>query len=156
MAELLKYWVSGSVLGMAAALGWVASCGTHTPVPPTGPHTGRDEPLQVREPPPEPVRVERLGRKPQPDAVWIDGYWHWTGRRWVWRPGVWTSPLAGAHYAPPALVRIPVPVYAEDAGTERVLRGYGMTLMYLPGHWHLADGGIAPIIPLQSPDGGRR
>jgi len=100
--------------------------------------------VEVRTLPPEPTRVEHLPPRPSEDAVWIDGRWSWAGRRWVWIPGSWEVPPGGGYYAPPAIVRIPVPVY-EDGGTEKVLRGYGMTLMFIPGHWHLADGGIAPV-----------
>lgn len=154
MAQLLTRCIAAGLGAALAAGGVMAACRAVTPVPPSGPHTAIDEPQEVRTPPPEPVRVEVLGERPAPDAVWVDGYWHWTGRRWVWRPGVWTRRPAGAYYAPSALVRMPVPVYESDAGTERTLRGYGMTLLYLPGHWHLADGGVAPVQPLQPPDAG--
>lgn len=136
-------WLTGwlGVLGVA--------CSAATPVPRTGPHTDVDEPVEVRNPPPEPVRVESVGDAPEPEAVWVDGYWHWAGRRWVWLGGMWTVPPAGAYYAPPTVVRLPVPVY-EDGEVEgpRRLRGYGMTLLYLPGHWHLVDGSVAPVEPL--------
>ena len=112
--------------------------------------------MQVPKPPPEPVRVEFIGDQPEAGTVWIDGHWHWSARRWVWRPGTWAWPPSEGYYAPPALVRIPVPVYEGDAGTNRTLRGYGMTLMYLPGHFHVPDGGIVEVDPIGGGDGGER
>lgn len=126
-------------------LALVASCGAQTPTPPIGPHTSLDRPVEVRSAP-ESVRVEELPPQPSPESVWVDGQWRWVGRRWQWQPGQWTIAPPGAYLARPVLVRLPVAVYAEaDAGTTQTLIGYGMRLMYIEGHWHLADGGIAEI-----------
>ena len=154
MAQLLIRCLAAGMGSVLVAGTVMMACQKVTPTPRTGPHTAVDEPQEVRTAPPEPVRVEVLSEPPSADAVWIDGYWHWSGRRWVWRPGVWTHAPPGAYYAPPALVRMPVPVYDSDGGTERTLRGYGMTLLYIPGHWHLADGGIGPVEPIATPDAG--
>lgn len=29
---------------------------------------------------------------PPPGAVWVPGFWHWDGFRWVWVPGRWAFP----------------------------------------------------------------
>jgi hypothetical protein len=42
---------------------------------------------------------------------------------------------AGAWYARPVLVRIPIGVYDEsDGGTGSTLKGYSLKLMFIPGH----------------------
>ena len=90
--------------------------------------------------------MEVLPPQPSDESVWVDGRWHWAGRRWVWVPGTWEIPPPGSYYAPPAIVRIPVPVYGtDDGGGRQVVKGYGMTLMFIPGHWHLEDGGITAV-----------
>lgn len=133
---------------MAASLvAQAAGCGPLTPVPPLGPHAEQgDSFLQVPRMP-GPVRMEKLEPAPRDGAVWIDGYWNWSGRRWVWRPGVWALRPTGAYYAAPEIVRLPVPVYAHT-GKDRHLRGYDMALLYRPGHWHLPDGSIVPVTPI--------
>ncbi|MCU0691242.1 MAG: hypothetical protein MUF54_07570 [Polyangiaceae bacterium] len=126
---------------LALVLAGLGGCGPVTRVPKMGPHTAADSAVEVRQLPPEPVRVEQLPPQPTEQSVWVDGFWHWTGRRWDWVDGGWEVPPEGAYYAPSRIVRIPVAVYGDaDDGGARVLRGYGMTLMYLPGHWHLPDG----------------
>ena len=154
MARVLTRWLLGIVAGAASAAGAVAACSAVTPVPVTGSHADEGDSFLRVTKPPEPVRIEVIGPRPSKAAVWIDGYWHWSGRRWVWRDGVWTVPPEGAYYAPPEIVRLPVPVYG-DAGTERQLRGYGMALLYRPGHWHMPDGKIAPVEPFGTSDAGR-
>jgi hypothetical protein len=153
MARVLTSWLPVAV-GLGAWVAGVVSCATATPEPVTGSHSGtRDSFLRVPKPP-EPVRIEVLSPQPDERAVWIDGYWHWSGRRWVWRDGVWTIPPEGAYYAPPEFTRRPIEVY-DDGGSERQIRGYSMELLYRPGHWHLADGGIAPVRPYEPRDAGR-
>ena len=69
--------------------------------------TERQGPAQVYQPPappveeviveaPPPVQVEEL--RPAPPfqgAVWIPGYWHWSGVRHVWAAGRWSPRPAG-------------------------------------------------------------
>jgi len=58
--------------------------------PPAGPE------VTVETAPPPP-RVEV--RPPQPPgAVWIPGYWQWSGRRHVWVGGRWSAPKAGMRW----------------------------------------------------------
>ena len=43
-------------------------------------------------PPPPPRVVHVVEVAPEPDYVWIDGYWHPVGHRYVWHEGYWTRP----------------------------------------------------------------
>lgn len=132
--------------GLAAAFGgaglallWAGSCAPSTPVPPVGPHTSADTPVIVSTMP-DTVHIETVPPSPGGGAVWVDGSWKWVGRRWVWQDGSWQRAPAGAYYARPSLVRLPVPVFDEaDGGGQPI--GYGMQLLFIPGHWHLPDGG---------------
>ena len=45
----------------------------------------------VREAPPPPV-VERRPSPPSRGYIWIDGYWHWGGHKYVWERGHWARP----------------------------------------------------------------
>ena len=55
--------------------------------------------------PPPPARVEFMEAPPSNDAVWINGEWLWSGRRWSWRRGAWVVPPTRAAYARRVLVR---------------------------------------------------
>jgi hypothetical protein len=48
----------------------------------------------VREAPPPGV-VERRPTPPGQGLIWIEGYWHWDGQRYVWRSGHWAVPPRG-------------------------------------------------------------
>lgn len=55
---------------------------------------------------PPPARVEMVPKRPADrGAVWIDGEWNWTGRRWAWQYGRWVVPPPGATYSQWATVR---------------------------------------------------
>jgi hypothetical protein len=41
--------------------------------------------------PPRPL-VERVLRRPGSNYVWVGGYYHWSGRSYIWVPGRWTLP----------------------------------------------------------------
>jgi hypothetical protein len=122
--------------------GILVGCGPTTPVPKRGSHGDKEEFTLVSRPP-EAVEVQMLGARPDDRAVWIDGHWHWSGRRWVWQDGMWAHAPEGGHYAPPELVRLPVARRQQEEGD------YGAVLLYRPGHWHLADGGVAPVVPIE-------
>ncbi len=63
-------------------------------------------PAQVFSPPPVPhtttrasppaLLVELKGPPPSRDAVFIPGFWSWTGARWAWVGGTWSAPLPGS------------------------------------------------------------
>jgi hypothetical protein len=60
--------------------------------PPTAPDV-------VVEHAPPPPRIDV--RPPQPKgAVWIPGYWQWTGHRHVWVSGRWSAPKTGMRWQP--------------------------------------------------------
>jgi hypothetical protein len=44
---------------------------------------------------PPPPQYEVRTRAPFAGAVWIPGYWRWTGHRHLWVGGRWTAPRAG-------------------------------------------------------------
>jgi hypothetical protein len=45
------------------------------------------------------VQVERRGRRPSRDQVWVSGYQRWDGNGYVWTPGRWEQPpRRGSHW----------------------------------------------------------
>jgi hypothetical protein len=81
---------------------------TNTP-PPRG--------VVVGGPPPEP-RAEVAPAAPRAGAVWVRGYWHWSGMQYVWIPGHWDDPPRGqAWHAPQYSFRDGT--YFYEAGTWR-------------------------------------
>ena len=71
----------------------------------------------VREAPPPIIREVRPS-PPSRGHIWIDGSWHWDGRKYVWNAGRWTRPPhARAVWVPPRY--------------EKAERGY----RYAPGRW---------------------
>jgi hypothetical protein len=72
-----------------ALVGCVIEAG---PAPPGG--------VIVSGPPPEPM----LEARPLPvgiHAVWVPGYWHWTGLQYTWIPGHWEAGPPGARWRAP-------------------------------------------------------
>lgn len=71
----------------------------------------------IQEAPP-PIIVERRSPAPGHGHVWIDGYWNWSGQRYSWQSGHWTTPPHGrASWVSPRY--------------ERHGHGY----RHVPGHW---------------------
>lgn len=81
----------------------LAACSGRIPHPPYASHPP-DALVEVDYPPP-PARVESVPEQPVKNAVWLNGEWSWTGRRWGWKPGGWVVVPEGAKYAKLALVR---------------------------------------------------
>jgi WXXGXW repeat (2 copies) len=56
--------------------------------------------IAVTGPPPPPMRE---ARPPPPDAqaVWVAGYWHWSGMQYTWIPGHWENAPPGASWRAP-------------------------------------------------------
>jgi hypothetical protein len=96
----------------AAAL--FALAGACVPPPPTGPVD--ESALVIEAAPPEPV-PEAISDPPWPGAVWIGGYWNWTGVRFVWLGGRWERPTPGFRWMPHR--------WERRAGHFR----------FVPGHW---------------------
>ncbi len=67
-------------------------------------------PPQAEEPPAPP--------EPDPEVVWVDGYWYWTGARYVWVNGYWgRPPVVGHVWMPGGYVVV------------------GSRYRYVPGRW---------------------
>jgi hypothetical protein len=49
---------------------------------------------------PPPIVAESYGVAPYPGAIWIGGFWSWSGGRHVWTPGRWDRPRAGYRWVP--------------------------------------------------------
>jgi len=91
------------------------------------------EPAQVYQPPPPPVDevvteaappapiVEVRSAAPFEGALWIPGYWHWSGGRHLWVAGRWTARPAGYVW--------------EEHHWDRRPDG---RWVHRPGHWRLA------------------
>ncbi len=54
----------------------------------------------VSGPPPAPL-ADAPPARPAADAVWVGGYWHWTGMQYVWIPGHWDRPPPGRQWHKP-------------------------------------------------------
>jgi hypothetical protein len=97
------------VISIAAALGGacVVAAG---PMPIAG--------IAVTGPPPAPM-IEARPSPIRPRAVWVGGYWHWTGMQYTWIPGHWEAGPEGARWrAPRYLLRDGV-YYYEPGGWMR-------------------------------------
>jgi hypothetical protein len=70
----------------------------------------------VSGPPPDPIAEERPA-PPSVQAVWVPGYWHWTGMHYAWIPGHWENAPPGTAWAAPR--------YTSREGTY----------FYEPGGW---------------------
>jgi hypothetical protein len=81
-------------ISAALVLGAVAGCVVETVnAPPSG--------VAVSGPPPEPMREMRPPPPQGGSALWVVGYWHWTGMQYTWIPGHWVVPPAGARWRAP-------------------------------------------------------
>lgn len=68
--------------------------------------------------PPPPVRIERHGRRPGRDFVWVNGYWAYRGHQHVWVAGHWDRPPHGHR------------VWIEPRWEHR-----GGTYVFIEGRW---------------------
>jgi hypothetical protein len=74
--------------------------------------------MAVAAPPPEPI-VEGRPLARNPEAMWIPGYWHWTGIQYAWIPGHWEVGPPGARWRRPRYsVREGVYFYEPGAWTR--------------------------------------
>jgi YXWGXW repeat-containing protein len=86
---------SVTVFAPMVAAAFATACVVNEPEsPPRG--------VVVSSPPPAPVQEERPA-PPNPQAVWVAGYWHWTGMQYAWIPGHWDAPPPGAIWAAPTV-----------------------------------------------------
>ncbi|MGH7271868.1 MAG: hypothetical protein ACREJ3_15670 [Polyangiaceae bacterium] len=76
--------------------------------------------VAVAGPPPQPVREVRSPPPKNVRAIWVAGYWHWTGMQYTWIPGHWESARAGAEWrAPHYTVREGVYFYEPGGWSTR-------------------------------------
>ncbi len=85
--------------------------------------------VTVQAPPPQlKAAVEVRPPAPRPSAVWVAGYWSWSGATWVWMGGHWENPRPG--YAWTA----PVATAAPSGG-----------VIYHPGYWRPERAAPPPV-----------
>lgn len=85
-AALLTLGIAGCVVappGPVAYDGGYATTAVYAPVAPPAPY------------------YEVQPAAPFPGAIWINGYWNWSGGRHVWTPGRYERPRPGYHYREP-------------------------------------------------------
>ncbi len=76
-----------------AAVGCLAGCVVEAGI---SANTG----VAVTGPPPEPMSEARPA-PPDAQAVWVAGYWHWSGMQYTWIPGHWENAPPGASWRAP-------------------------------------------------------
>lgn len=97
------------VLSLSFAV--LAGCVVNEPEAPT-------RGVVVSGPPPSPMR-EDPPPPPSPEALWVPGYWHWTGMQYAWIPGHWEAPPAGAVWAQPKVTSTQDGRYIYESGGWR-------------------------------------
>jgi hypothetical protein len=95
------------VLGIAAATSLAGCVATETVLPARG--------VAVSGPPPAPL-AETAPPAAPPGAVWVAGYWHWTGMQYTWIPGHWENAPPGTAWAAPRYVRADGGYFYEAGG----------------------------------------
>jgi hypothetical protein len=119
---LAKAW---KVLALTAAVA-ASACSSSLPAPPETAHPASAY-VEVPYPPPAAL-VEVVPREAPENSVWVDGYWTWRGRYYVWQRGGWLVPPENAAYA-----------------TWRTQLTNDGRLMFAPGAWY--DAAKAPLTP---------
>jgi len=120
-----RHVLSASAVMFACAL-FVAAASCRAKNLPAPEYTSHPTSALVEVPfPPPPARVENIPKRPNDDAVWIDGEWQWQARRWAWKPGRWMVPPPNARFAPWTSVRdrigtlyVAAGVWRDSAGNE--------------------------------------
>ncbi len=56
--------------------------------------------VQVMAPPPVAMQ-EQPGARPDAVSIWVAGYWHWAGEKYVWIPGHWDHAPSGTVWSGP-------------------------------------------------------
>jgi hypothetical protein len=106
-------------IGVAVAVVFACSSSMQQPAA----HAHAEEEYDVVPYPPPSALVEVVPESPRPDAVWVDGYWIWRGRYYVWERGGWVVPPKGA--------------YVSNWNARYRPEG---ALLYAPTTWHAANG----------------
>ena len=76
---------TSAVLVCLSALGAMSTTGCYVRAVPLGEEAVYES--EPPPPPPPPAEVEVAPAPPGPEFVWIGGYHHWDGRRYVWMRG---------------------------------------------------------------------
>jgi hypothetical protein len=79
---------------------YVAGVGSSACVIEAGSSVSTTAGVAVSGPPPEPMREARP-LPPDAQAVWVPGYWHWSGMQYAWIPGHWEKAPPGASWHAP-------------------------------------------------------
>jgi hypothetical protein len=108
------------------------ACGGAVPQPSAKPHPARA--YEVVPYPPPSALVEIVPEQPHAEAVWVDGYWVWRGRYYVWERGGWVRP----------------PNKASVAKSHARYRDDG-TLLFAPTRWYDEHGRIIEPPPFLLP-----
>lgn len=109
-----RRWTVGVLeIAVAAQLGGCVA--TETAVPASSVRG-----VAVSGPPPAPLaEATAPGANPgapNPGAVWVTGYWHWTGMQYTWIPGHWENAPPGTAWAAPRYVRAEGGYFYEAGG----------------------------------------
>jgi hypothetical protein len=89
----------GIAAGAGSALAVALFCATGCVVE-AGSSVSATAGVAVSGPPPEPMREPRP-QAPDAQAVWVAGYWHWSGMQYTWIPGHWERAPPGASWHAP-------------------------------------------------------
>ncbi len=82
-------------------------------------------------PPPAP-RMELQPPKASENAVWVPGYWRWTGFKWFWIGGFWRVPASDLEQEKTAVAPQEPPPPKEEAREAAPLA----EAIWAPGYWH--------------------
>jgi hypothetical protein len=114
--KLLRVAAGTAVLATLLALN--SGCVVAVRPAPVATYYAAPNEVVVDQDPPQPL-VETVGVAPGPGYIWIGGYYHWAGARWVWYRGHYDRPPhAGA-------------VWVRPRYTYR-----GNARIYVRGYWH--------------------
>ncbi len=72
--------------------------------------------VSVSGPPPAPIAEADRPVAPSAQAVWVAGYWHWTGVHYAWIPGHWEQAPPGSTWAGPQYVKREGSYFYEPGG----------------------------------------
>ncbi|HJZ87397.1 MAG TPA: hypothetical protein VKN99_19620 [Polyangia bacterium] len=98
-----------------ALFGMITLISCYAQVRPVGPPVAE---VEVELAPP-PQQVEAVPAPPYGGAVWIEGYWHWSGVRYIWIGGHYERPRPGWIWVPHRWARAPRGHWRYHAGYWR-------------------------------------